>query len=78
MDFFCHEARLVIEVDGGIHGTEEKRQTDALRRRVFAARGLAEMRFTNEEVTDGLGSVLDRIDEYVRSMRSAAGMQRSP
>ena len=27
-DFYCHEAKLVIEVDGGYHQTEEQKELD--------------------------------------------------
>ena len=60
-DFFCHAVKLVIEVDGSIHDNEEQKRTDAHRREVFAARGLRELRFRNEEVLENIADVLKRI-----------------
>ena len=59
--FFCHAVKLVIEVDGSIHDNEEQKRTDTHRREVFAARGLRELRFRNEEVLENSADVLKRI-----------------
>jgi very-short-patch-repair endonuclease len=61
VDFFCHESKLVVEIDGGIHETRDQAKIDEHRRKVFAARGLREIRFANEEIFKDLDSVLDRI-----------------
>ena len=58
-DFFCHAARLVIEVDGEIH--QQQAEYDAERDRVLSARGLRLLRIKNEEVRQNLDSVLARI-----------------
>jgi len=58
-DFYCHAARLVIEVDGEIH--QQQAEYDAERDRVLLARGLRLLRIKNEEVRQNLDSVLMRI-----------------
>jgi very-short-patch-repair endonuclease len=58
-DFYCHAARLVIEVDGEIH--QQQTEYDAERDRVLLARGLRLLRIKNEEVRQNLNSVLMRI-----------------
>ncbi len=58
-DFFCHAAKLVVEVDGGVH--QHQQEYDAERSEIFAARGLSVLRFTNAEVQAALPSVLKRI-----------------
>ena len=58
-DFFCHSARLVVEVDGGVH--ENQQDYDAERDRIFSAHGLRILRFTNTEVRTNLPRVLDLI-----------------
>ena len=47
-DFYCHSAALVVEVDGLLHDPEY----DAERDRVFAARGILVLHFTNDEVRE--------------------------
>lgn len=44
-DFYCHAARLVIEVDGEVH--DQQPDYDAERDRILTARGLRILRFTN-------------------------------
>ena len=62
-DFYCHAAALVIEVDGKIH--EERKEADAVRDRFFQSQGLTVLRFTNDEVFDGLEVVLQQIAHHV-------------
>lgn len=49
-DFYCHEALLVLEVDGSIHELEEIKQYDKEREEMIMELGLTVLRFTNEEV----------------------------
>ena len=62
-DFYCHAAALVIEVDGKIH--DERKDIDAVRDRFFQSQGLTVLRFTNDEIFDGLGAVLQQIAHHV-------------
>ncbi|MCF4968427.1 endonuclease domain-containing protein [Nostoc sp. CMAA1605] len=55
-DFYCHAARLVIEVDGKIH--EQQAEYDAEREKVLSARGLHLLRINNEEVVQEIDRVL--------------------
>ncbi len=59
VDFYCHAARLVVEVDGPVH--DEQVEYDAERSRMMAARGLQILRVKNEEVMQNLEDVLKRI-----------------
>ena len=60
-DFYCHEAKLVIELDGGIHGEQEQKEYDRDRTSVLKEDGLKVIRFKNEEVVSNLEVVLDKI-----------------
>ncbi len=59
VDFYCHAAGLVVEVDGDIH--DQQVAYDSERDRVLSARGLRILRIRNEQVRQGLPGVLDRI-----------------
>jgi len=59
VDFYCHAAGLVIELDGEVH--EQQREYDAERDRVLAARGLRVLRFTNDVLKHRMADVLRRI-----------------
>jgi very-short-patch-repair endonuclease len=60
-DFASFDARLVIEVDGATHSTDEELARDAARTAALAARGFALLRFTNDEVFHNLDGVLETI-----------------
>lgn len=64
VDFFCHELKLVIELDGEIHDTSEQREIDEHRKKVFKLRGLKEVRFKNNNVLNNISSVLNTIKNY--------------
>jgi len=59
VDFYCHKAGLVIEVDGPIH--LQQKDQDAERDAVLFARGLRVIRFTNREVMNNTNQVLQTI-----------------
>lgn len=63
VDFYCHAAALVVEVDGPIHETRAER--DAERDRILTARGLRVLRFKNEQVMKDLEGVLEAISAAV-------------
>ncbi|MFN3817883.1 endonuclease domain-containing protein [Blastomonas sp.] len=59
-DFLCRKARLVIEVDGDTH--DYTADYDARRDMFMRRNGYRTLRFHNEEIRDGLESVLVVID----------------
>jgi cyclase len=50
VDFYCHSVKLVIELDGGIHNTEEVKKYDEARENQLKDFGLTVLRFKNEEI----------------------------
>ncbi len=64
-DFYCHEAKLVIELDGSQHFTPEGMTYDEARTRVLNAYGLMVLRFTNREIDSEFRAVCTRIDAAV-------------
>ena len=54
VDFYCHEARLVVELDGKIHSKQKER--DAERDAWMIASGLTVLRFENKAVWNHLDS----------------------
>jgi very-short-patch-repair endonuclease len=59
VDFYCHAARLVVEVDGEIH--EGQVADDAARDRALALRGLLTIRFSNDAVLNDTQTVIAAI-----------------
>ena len=63
VDFYCHQAGLVIEVDGDIHDLQK--EEDERREKVLSELGLRIVRFGNDEVVMGLSAVVGKIRELV-------------
>ncbi len=61
VDFYCHQAGLVIEVDGEIHAKQKAQ--DAVRTDALSKHGLKVLRFRNQDVMNNLEVVLGRISE---------------
>jgi len=60
-DFYCHQAGLVIELDGSAHEEETQKETDIDRDKALTELGLQTVRFRNEEVLKDLSQVIGRI-----------------
>jgi very-short-patch-repair endonuclease len=56
-DFASHGAKLVIEVDGDTHGTEEAQRYDAIRDAALRREGYKVVRLTNRDVMNNLAGV---------------------
>ena len=65
VDFYCHKAGLVIEIDGPIH--EEQNIEDSERTQVLIDLGLNVIRFNNRQVMNHLDQVLDYILDSLNS-----------
>ena len=63
VDFYCHEARLVIELDGSQHYNQQARVYDEERTRFLQAAGLYVIRFPNAAIDrdfEGVCMIIDR------------------
>jgi len=65
VDFFCPAAKLIVELDGDQHGTDEAIAYDARRARWLEERGYKVLRFANREVSKD--HVIDAIWREVES-----------
>jgi very-short-patch-repair endonuclease len=68
-DFACFDARLVVEVDGATHSTDQEIAYDAARSAALAAQGFAMLRFTNDDVYRNLEGVLETIRMRLMKLR---------
>lgn len=64
-DFFCDDARLIIEIDGAVHREPTQQERDRLREEILREHGFAMLRFTNEQIFDHTEQVLQEIAAYV-------------
>ena len=60
-DFYCHEKKLVIELDGGVHDEEMNAIYDVARTLDLKDSAIKVIRFKNEEVETNLRYVLNEI-----------------
>ena len=63
VDFYCHKAALVIEVDGDIHDLQK--EEDERREKVLSEMGFRIVRFGNDEVVKELSTVVGKIRELI-------------
>jgi very-short-patch-repair endonuclease len=68
-DFASFDARLVVEVDGATHSTDEEIAYDAARAAALAAQGFAVLRFASEDVYRNLEGVLETIRMRLTELR---------
>ena len=61
LDFYCCEAKLAIELDGGQHNEPDARLRDNERTEFLQHRGIRVIRFWNSEVLENLEGVLQKI-----------------
>jgi very-short-patch-repair endonuclease len=65
VDFYCPEAKLVVEVDGGQHFFPEGRKKDRERERYLKSLGIKVIRFTDLDVLLNIDGVMQKIWENV-------------
>ncbi len=65
VDFACRELKIVVEVDGGTHSTEEEIARDTARSADLESRGYRIFRAQNQEVQDDLTGVLDTLLDFI-------------
>ena len=65
-DFYCHQARLVIELDGSQHYTPEGKSYDQARTEVMQKYGLEVLRFSNSDIDQKFDGVCYVIDKTIK------------
>ena len=63
VDFYCHSYKLVIEVDGDYHTSEDQMKHDKKRDLTLKNLGLSILRFTNQDVHQNIDQVITKIKE---------------
>jgi len=59
LDFYCHELRIGIEIDGGIHN--KRKDYDRIRQEIVESEGITIIRVTNREIAENKRVILERI-----------------
>lgn len=72
-DFYCHNVKLVVELDGGIHDSEENRKNDINRDYIMRNFEIEVLRFSNNEVYQNIEQVLEKIRIVANERKSSSG-----
>ncbi|MEP7372225.1 MAG: endonuclease domain-containing protein [Chitinophagaceae bacterium] len=64
-DFYCHESKLIIELDGNFHMKPETKEYDNTRTALLNEMGITVLRFWNEELINDPGKVLQKISNHL-------------
>ena len=64
-DFYCHSARLVIEIDGSQHYTNQGKAHDEARTEILERYGIYVLRFSNEDIDKNFDGVCRMIDKVI-------------
>jgi very-short-patch-repair endonuclease len=68
LDFYCHEVRLGIEIDGGHHANEDISEKDKQRTAYLNEKGIHVIRFWNDDVLKHTDEVLAEIDANLKEL----------
>ena len=67
VDFYCHQAKLVLELDGSQHCSPEGIEYDRKRTAFLESKGLYVLRISNQDVMGRFRGVCEMVDLIVRS-----------
>ena len=70
-DFYCHKAKLIIEIDGTQHYTEPGKKKDAFRAEILKGYDLHIIRFANHQIDTNFNGVCEYIDAVVKELISS-------
>ena len=68
-DFYCPEAKLVVELDGAVNCTEEAAGYDKERDLFMFRHGISTIRFRNSEVWNNMDNLLQTIAQFLNCRR---------
>jgi very-short-patch-repair endonuclease len=69
-DFYCHELKLIIEVDGEIHSLKRQVEFDENRDKILKLNGYHVFRLTNFEIEANLDSSVNKLKSYISTVMS--------
>ncbi|MFD2725099.1 endonuclease domain-containing protein [Hyunsoonleella rubra] len=70
VDFYCKDLQLVIEIDGAIHFEEGHQEKDAIRQKRLESLGVKVIRFSDLDVRNNLGWVLEDIGNVIGELKT--------
>ena len=77
-DFCCPSLRLIVEIDGGYHNTDEQTAEDKIRQELIGEFGYTFVRISNKEVTNHLTTVLQTIQTAAQILTNKLNAPKQP
>ena len=68
VDFYCHEIKLVIEIDGEIHLDDAIKNYDSGRTAELEKFGLKVARFSNDQIISNIDTVINKINNIITEL----------
>ena len=72
VDLYCHSLKLVIELDGWVHGEEKQKQKDSFRQKYLESKGYIVIRYRNEQIKYDLKATLQDIWNTIHRLNPSA------
>ena len=70
VDFYSPEIKLIIEVDGESHFTEDAQAYDKIRDEYLASLGLTTLRLLNMDIMQNLEGIYQTIQTYIHTVKN--------
>ena len=70
IDFYCHELKLAIEIDGSSHDSQSQKQKDLIRDYNLRQLGIKVIRIDDSDMKRNMGSVISFLTSQIESQRS--------
>lgn len=68
-DFYCHELKLVIELDGPVHNSDKAKKSDSFRTFKINELGLRVLRFSNDNVFFNVAGIKEEVRKVKEAVR---------
>jgi very-short-patch-repair endonuclease len=68
-DFYCHELKLIIELDGITHDTLKKKKYDKSRDLFLLEKGYHVIRVSDEDFIEKPSILFDALDGFIREVK---------
>ena len=69
-DFYCHELKLIIEVDGDSHSSPERTEYDRNREKILSLNGYKIFHLSNKEIETNLNASIHKLKSYITGFES--------
>jgi very-short-patch-repair endonuclease len=78
VDFYCHEIKLAIEIDGSTHENDEATVKDAARQDLLEGLGVTFIRFSDRDIKTNINGCFQALQMQVQELLKAQSLNRAP